>query len=913
MKLKWVINSIVIMLLSTIALLGLAHRDAAVASEAGSDKIEGMLLDQISTDGSADFIIRFSEQADLSPAYSMDWDARGEFVYNTLREAADRSQKSAKAILDAQGLVYQTFITGNDLYVWGGSQIATNGMMVLNELAVLPEVSTIRATRTYHIDPIIEVKPLDNISWAGDLLANHALSTVDRTTDVALDWGISDTEADQFWTTFGVQGDGIVVANIDTGVQWNHPALDQAFKCGTNPADPACWYDPTGLCGGSACDNNGHGTHTMGTMVGDDDPSLSYQVGMAPNAKWIACKGCGTTNCSDFALNSCADWIIAPGGNTANRPNIVNNSWGGGSGDTWFQSKVQAWEAAGIFPAFSAGNSGPGCSTIGDPGDYQESFASAAHDSTRNIASFSSRGPSDFGDDPYTKPNVSAPGVSIMSAKPGDSWQLMSGTSMASPHTAGAVALLWSCNPSLRGQVDATFQLLQNNADTAPAGNCGVPLDGQGNYTYGYGYLDVLSAGVVACSGDKGTLNGHVYDTDSNPIEGAIVTVDPAINGNQPQAFTDPTGFYSLSLLVGTYNVTVSKTGYTSQTANNVVITENAITIQDFNLTSHGSWIQIALPPGCPDWTRFDGEYYSGTDKVYFLGGRSGSNTDGTIYSYDPVANICTDTGRDMPTPISNYTINLVNNGTNDLLCTFGGRDSVGGSTLNVQCYNPITNTISIVTNLLDAWAGYVPGAQVVVNNKVYIFGGFNSSGPTTARTDVYDPVTETFAQLGNLNTARSYIMSTSVDGLIYAMGGDTWDGANLVASTKTEVLDPAIGTWNDATVADLPTASGEGRAYGFDSSSSYRLAGKIVLAGGGQWPVETNEALTYDIAADTYDNGFPDLNISRRDQAGFFIPGDQGVMWVFGGHSGSDTPPNASPEYFETNPWEIYLPIINK
>ena len=104
----------------------------------------------------------------------------------------------------------------------------------------------------------------------------------------------------------------MVVANIDTGVQWNHPALDQAFKCGGNPADPACWRDPATYAVGSACDNNGHGTHTMGTMVGDDDPGLTYIVGMAPDAKWIACKGCGTHQCSDFALNSCADWILAP-------------------------------------------------------------------------------------------------------------------------------------------------------------------------------------------------------------------------------------------------------------------------------------------------------------------------------------------------------------------------------------------------------------------------------------------------------------------------------------------------------------------------------------------------------------------------------------------------------------------------
>jgi len=900
-----------------VAILGLASRDAAVAAEAGSDKIEGALLDEVSTNGPADFIIRFSEQADLSPAYSMDWEARGDFVYNTLRETADRSQANAKAILDMQGLTYQTFIAGNDLYVWGGNQIATNGLTVLNELATLPEVGTIRATRTYYIDPINEVKPFANISWAGDLLANQALSTVGNSTNATMDWGITDTKANQFWTKFSVQGDGIVVANIDTGVQWNHPALDQAFKCGTNPADPACWYDPTGVCVAGACDNNGHGTHTMGTMVADDDPSLTYIAGMAPNAKWIACKGCASSSCADISLNACADWILAPAGNPANRPNIVNNSWGGGGGATWYLAKVQAWKAAGIFPAFSAGNTGSGCSTLGSPGDYQESFASAAHDSSRAIASFSSRGPSAFGDTPYTKPNLSAPGVSICSTVPTNGWSCgYSGTSMASPHTAGAVALLWSCNPSLKGQIDATFQLLQSNADTAPAGNCGIPADGQGNFTYGYGYLDVLTAGVVSCSGPKGTLNGHVYSEHANPIEGATVTVVPTIAGNQTQVYTDPNGFYTLDLAVGSYNVTASVTGYASHTASNVVITENATTVLDFSLIFQGSWVQITLPPGCPDWTRFDGEYYDGL--VYFLGGRggpAGDQTLGDVFSYNPVTNTCLDTGINMPTPVSNYTISLVNDGVADLLCTFGGRQSDGSQTLNVQCYNPHTNSAGVVTTLPVAWTGFTPGAQVVVNNKVYIFGGFNTAGPTyvTARTDVYDPVAESFNPSGNLNVARSYIMAASVDGLIYAFGGDTWNGLNLVASTKAEVFNPTGGTWNDAAVADLPVASGEGRAYGFDSSSTYGLAGKIVLAGGGQWPADTNEALTYDVAANSYDTSFPNLNISRRDQAGFFIPDKQGTMWVFGGRSGNDIPPFAPPEYFRINPWEIFQPIIYK
>jgi len=513
MKLNWLCKSIGVILLFIVALVGLARQDSVIAAQDGIDKIESSLLDQVATGSSANFIIRFTDQADLSAAYSMDWDARGEFVYNTLRDTAERTQANAKTILDAQGLKYQTFIAGNNLYVWSGNQPSANGIMLLNELAALPEVSFIRTARTYTIDPISDFKPLNNITWAGDLLVGNLLTTVGRTSSPMMDWGITDTKADHFWSTFGTKGDGIVVANIDTGVQWNHPALIQAFKCEANPSDPACWAEPldigrVSVCNGTPCDNIGHGTHTMGTMVGSDNPSLIYTVGMAPNTQWIACKGCESDSCSDYALNSCADWILAPGGNAANRPNVVNNSWGGLGGDPWFLDKVNTWEAAGIFPTFSAGNSGTpdpltnpdGCNTLGSPGDYQQSFGSAAHDSSRNNAYFSSRGPSAFGDTLYTKPNISAPGVNIISTVPGSIWGIGTGTSMASPHSAGAAALLWSCNPALVGNIDATFRLLQDKADNPPAGNCGAPLDGQGNFTYGYGFLNVLAAGQATCN-----------------------------------------------------------------------------------------------------------------------------------------------------------------------------------------------------------------------------------------------------------------------------------------------------------------------------------------------------------------------------------------------------------------------------
>ncbi|MGB9724538.1 MAG: carboxypeptidase regulatory-like domain-containing protein, partial [Chloroflexia bacterium] len=577
---------------------------AALAQRAeGTDKIEQALLDRFATEGSADFIVRFADQADLSPAYKMNWQERGEFVVRVLTETAQRSQARARALLDARGLRYRTFIAGNELYVWSGN------LQTAKALANLPEVAFIRAPRTYHIDPVISSEP--------------------KASPQALDWGIVDTGADDFWATFGMQGQGIVVSNIDTGVQWDHPALDQAYRCPANPTDPSCWYDPSNICGGTVCDNNGHGTHTMGTMVGDDDPSLPYQVGMAPDAQFIMCKGCETNSCSEFALNACADWMLAPGGNPNNRPHVVNNSWGGGGCDDWYLVKVNAWRAAGIFPAFSAGNSGSGCNTLGSPGDYQESFGSAAHDSSRTIAAFSSRGPSCFGHDPYTKPNISAPGVNVCSSIPTNSWSCAySGTSMASPHSAGAVALLWSCNPSLIGQIDQTFEILQDNADTPPPGNCGAPPDGEGNYTYGYGYLNVYNAGLLWC-GDTGHLDGHVRDaTTSNPIANALVEATEA-GGIHFYDYTDGSGYYTMTVLVGTYQMTATAYGYLPGTAGGVVVVTDTVTTQDFDLqpaptyvvsgtvTEVGSgtplYAQVSVlgTPLPPVWTDPNTGYYS--------------------------------------------------------------------------------------------------------------------------------------------------------------------------------------------------------------------------------------------------------------------------------------------------------------
>ena len=547
------------LLSAVLAAIGLCASPATAQPAGASGKIEPAVAGSLQTRGSADFFVRFTEHADLTAAsQTKDWTGRGEAVVAALQQTAGASQAAARHRLDAAHASYQAFWISNTILVRAGTQ------KLADSLTALTNVQQLSEPKTYQIPTPIQGSTEQTIN--------------------AVEWGVAAIKADQVWSTFGARGEGVTVANIDTGVQYNHPALVGKYR-GNNGGTfnhNYNWYDPSSVCGSPSlvpCDNNNHGTHTMGTMVGDD--GASNQVGVAPGAKWIAAKGCESSSCSSAALLAAGQWVVAPtdltGANPRSdlRPNVVNNSWGGGGGDPWYLDTVNSWRAAGIFPAFSNGNSGPSCGSSGSPGDYANSYSSGAFDINGVIASFSSRGPAAAG----IKPNLASPGVNVRSSIPGNTYAAFSGTSMASPHTAGTVALMWSAAPSLVGDIVQTSALLNQTAVDTNDTTCGGTA--ANNNVWGEGKLDALAAVTQSPRGPVGTLTGTVTNaSNGTPIAGALVHIVGTVTRD---VTTNASGGYTVVLPIGSYTVTASAFGYASQSAT-VSITQNATTTRNFAL-----------------------------------------------------------------------------------------------------------------------------------------------------------------------------------------------------------------------------------------------------------------------------------------------------------------------------------------
>lgn len=581
-------------------------------------KIEAPVLEQMDRQGQADFFVWLESKTDLSGANRLESKvSKGEYVYDTLDRLARESQAGVRAVLDGSGVTYRSYTVVNRIFVEGGSRSLA---MIL---ASRPEVQRLTANQTFEIDPMERA----SVGPAAPQGTGSNLSFI---------------KADQVWA-LGYTGQGIVIGDLDTGLQWDHPALKTHYRGwnGSSADHNYNWYDPTGTfptAPGDITDPTaegyGHGTHTAGTLVGDD--GAGNQTGVAPGAKLIACKAFSPQNTTAAVILACLDWFLAPRDlNGANprpdrAPDVINNSWGTktpGGGFSDFAGAVNALQAAGILVEFSGGNFGPLCQTLSSPGDYGGVLTSGSVGYSGTsfpgvLSTFSSRGPSVL--TPETKPVVMAPGEEILSSMPGDQYKKMSGTSMASPHVAGLVALLWSAAPGLRHHIPETIQAITSKA---------VPLAGQagsscgGNTTtgpnndWGSGTIDALATILPYL---QGTLKGKVTDArDAAPLAGVTITAAVSGPANPDDArlaeagsmttTSGPDGSYSLTLLNGTYTVTASKSGYLPQSAAGVAIPAQGSATANFTLSLappaaiHGT-VRDGTPGGhsFPIYTRID-------------------------------------------------------------------------------------------------------------------------------------------------------------------------------------------------------------------------------------------------------------------------------------------------------------------
>lgn len=490
-----------------------SHLSVSAAPSAADVKITPWLASRLASAGSDSFLVLFDDDDRLAGAVAAAHGARdpGRAVYDVLRRRSRSLQSTVRDELTRAGIPFRSLYIVNGLAVRGDLALA-------RRLALHSEVVRIVG------DPIVRGIDVD------------LLAPVTSAPTAGPEWGVTRIDADKVWSLDGKRGEGIVVASADTGVDWTHAAIRSKYRGwnGTSASHDFNWFDAI-QDAAAPFDPYGHGTHTTGTMVGDD--GAGNQVGVAPGARWIACRNMDSFgNGQPSTYIACNQYLLAPyphGGNPeldgdpSKAPDIVNNSWGcppsEGCDVNVLKDSFTALRAAGILAVVSAGNSGSSCSSVSvPPGIYDESFVVGATDSSNFLANFSSRGPVTIDGSGRLKPDVAAPGVGVRSSVPGGGYSSFSGTSMASPHTAGAAALLWSAKPQVRGLVGITRCLMSRSARGfvqlfAPQTCGGTAAADRPNNLFGYGLIDAYDAIHFGPDGDH---DGIANACDCAPADG---------------------------------------------------------------------------------------------------------------------------------------------------------------------------------------------------------------------------------------------------------------------------------------------------------------------------------------------------------------------------------------------------------
>ncbi len=470
--------------------------------------ISNSLLERWETASQVECIVVMKDQLDLyGTTNGMTKNEKATHVYQTLKEHAQQSQRELLNILNQKGISYRSFFAFNGIHAWLTQPDAEFLVANFDIARIIPNVQT-RVDRPY--------TESENIA----------------TTRMDAEWGIRQIKADTVWE-MGIRGAGVIVAGQDTGYDYQNPAILNKYQ-GYSPdtiIHDYSWHDaihelnpmhedpdndpsnnPCGLDLLEPCDDNSHGSHTMGTMVGGND---TLKIGVAPDAKWIACRNMDRGYGSPVTYTECYEWFLAPTDINGNNPDptkaphVINNSWGcppieGCNPSNFFmmETVINNLTAAGTVVVVSAGNDGgQGCSTIRNPSAiFENSFAVGASRQNDSKAAFSSIGPVEVDSSYRIKPDVVAPGVNVWSINNEGGFNSWGGTSMAGPHVAGAVALIISANPDLAGEVDIIKDILRSTAVTlVDSMDCGdfSALDVP-NFYYGYGRIDALAAVEMA-------------------------------------------------------------------------------------------------------------------------------------------------------------------------------------------------------------------------------------------------------------------------------------------------------------------------------------------------------------------------------------------------------------------------------
>jgi len=747
-------------------------------------------------------IVTMTDQANLGLIQAASRAARQQGVVRALQAQAAASQKRILAFLkarSAQGEVSQVA----PFWVFNGLAV-TATQDVIQDLATRVDVAKITPDE-------IQIVPA----------AGQALNPPEP--------NLTTIQAPELWD-LGWYGQGIVVASMDTGVDASHPDLAPRWRGGTNS-----WYDPYGQHA-TPTDLIGHGTWTMGVMVGGDAGGTT--IGVAPQAQWISVKIFNDSgSATATAIHQGYQWLLDPDGDpsTPDAPHVVNNSWGFGSPgcNLEFQLDIQSLRAIGILPVFSAGNYGPGLNTSVSPANYPGSFAVGAVDSSDQLYALSSRGPSAC--DLTTFPEIVAPGVGIHTSNLYSSYSYESGTSLAAPHASGGLALLLSSDLSLNPeeQYDA---LIYGATDLNPAGP---------DNSSGYGRMDLLAA--------YQWLSGPIIEPPATNPGDLDTTFGP--NGVTYTDIGTASGDKAFAVLVQPdQKIVLAGSSSNGSDDDFAVARYSSLGILDPNFsddgkqtTAIGSGDDVAYDVGIQSDGKIvvAGSAFDGTDNDFALARYTITGTLDTTFGVNGVVTITISAGDDVARALAiqpDDKIVVVGSADGDFAvarysseggldtATFGGGDGI------------------VITDLFGA-TDVANAIAIQLDDGKLVVAGFSDIGASdefaVARYLVDGSLDTTFAGTGWVTTDfsgnsvdQAYSVDIQTDGKIVLAGfinsGATDDFA-LARYNSTGSLDTTFGT--DGKVV-TPVGSNDDQAY----SVAIQPTGRIVVAGFSDNAVPTHQ-----------------------------------------------------------------------